>query len=111
MAASATVSQLARPRNLLASSASLAWTDLKPRFGVITLAGHGIRVTVDKGHLAVQDGLGLTRRFARFSKIDERLRRLVVIGADGFVSLAALRWLADHDAAFVMLDPHILLAG
>jgi CRISPR-associated endonuclease Cas1 len=27
-----------------------------------------------------------------------------VIGADGFVSLSALRWLADQDAAFVMLD-------
>jgi len=27
-----------------------------------------------------------------------------VIGADGMVSLAALRWLADQDAAFVMLD-------
>ena len=29
---------------------------------------------------------------------------LVVIGTDGFVSLAALQWLADRDAAFVMLD-------
>jgi CRISPR-associated protein Cas1 len=32
------------------------------------------------------------------------LRRLIVIGSDGFVSLAALRWLADQDAAFVMLE-------
>ena len=71
---------------------------------MITLAGYGIRVAVDKGHLTVEDGLGFTRRFARFSKIDDRLRRLVVIGADGFVSLAALQWLADRDAAFVMLD-------
>jgi len=30
--------------------------------------------------------------------------RLVVIGSDGFVSLGALRWLADQDAAFVMLE-------
>jgi CRISPR-associated endonuclease Cas1 len=29
---------------------------------------------------------------------------LVVIGSDGMVSLAALRWLADQDAAFVMLE-------
>lgn len=29
---------------------------------------------------------------------------VVVIGLDGFVSLAALRWLADQDASFVMLD-------
>jgi len=31
------------------------------------------------------------------------LRRLVVIGSDGNISLAALRWLADQKAAFVML--------
>src|SRR5207247_5949928 len=32
------------------------------------------------------------------------LKRFVVIGADGMISLAALRWLADQDAAFVMLE-------
>ena len=92
------------PGNFLAPSASLSWTELEPRFGVMTLSGYGIRVAVDKGHLTVQDGMGSVRRFARFSKIDDRLRGLVVIGTDGFVSLAALQWLADRDAAFVMLD-------
>ncbi|MGO9088710.1 MAG: CRISPR-associated endonuclease Cas1 [Candidatus Sulfotelmatobacter sp.] len=33
-----------------------------------------------------------------------RLKRLVIIGADGLVSLAALRWLADQDVAFTMLE-------
>ena len=28
----------------------------------------------------------------------------MVIGSDGMISLAALRWLADQDAAFVMLE-------
>jgi CRISPR-associated endonuclease Cas1 len=32
------------------------------------------------------------------------LERLVVVGNDGFVSLAALRWLADQKASFVMLE-------
>jgi len=32
------------------------------------------------------------------------LKRLVVIGSDGVVSLSALRWLADQKAAFVMLE-------
>jgi CRISPR-associated endonuclease Cas1 len=44
------------------------------------------------------------RREARFSRVGHGIRRLVVIGSDGMVSLAALRWLADQDAAFVMLD-------
>jgi CRISPR-associated endonuclease Cas1 len=104
MAASATVSQPALPRNFFTPSDGISWTELKPRFGVLTLSGYGIRVAVDRGHLTVQDGIGLSRRSARFSKIEDSLRRIVVVGVDGFVSLAAFRWLADRDAAFVMLD-------
>jgi CRISPR/Cas system-associated endonuclease Cas1 len=29
---------------------------------------------------------------------------LVAIGSDGFITLEGLRWLADQDAAFVMLE-------
>jgi len=77
---------------------------LQPRHGVVTLFGYGITVRVDRGHLILQDGIGAERREARFPRVGHGLRRLVVIGADGMVSLAALRWLADQDAAFVMLD-------
>jgi CRISPR-associated endonuclease Cas1 len=79
-------------------------TIVVPRHGVITLFGYGIRVQVDRGHLAIEDGIGPDRRRARIPRVGHGLRRLVVIGADGMVSLAALRWLADQDAAFVMLD-------
>lgn len=58
---------------------------------------------VERGHLLVEDGIGARRR-VRLARVRHGLRRLVVIGADGIVSLAALRWLADQDAAFVMLD-------
>ena len=75
-----------------------------PRQGVVTLFGYGIKVHVDRGHLTFQDGIGTDRRQGRFSRIRHGLRRLVVVGSDGFVSLAALRWLADQNAAFVMLD-------
>jgi hypothetical protein len=93
MAASATLSQLLPPRNLLT-----------PRHGVVALHGYGITVHVDRGHLILKDGIGSDRREARLPRVGHGLRRLVVIGADGFVSLAALRWLADQDAAFVMLE-------
>jgi CRISPR-associated protein Cas1 len=75
-----------------------------PRFGVVTLFGYGISVHVDRGHLIFKDGIGTTRREARMSRVGHGIRRLVVIGSDGMISLAALRWLADQDAAFVMLD-------
>jgi hypothetical protein len=75
-----------------------------PRHGVITLFGYGIKVYVDRGHLILEDGIGADRLYARLPRVGHGLRRLVVIGADGYVSLAALRWLADQDAAFVMLE-------
>jgi CRISPR-associated endonuclease Cas1 len=75
-----------------------------PRHGVITLFGYGIKVTIDRGHLTIQDGIGLDRREARLPRVGHGLRRLVIIGSDGLISLAALRWLADQNAAFVMLN-------
>jgi CRISPR-associated endonuclease Cas1 len=77
---------------------------LSPSHGVLTLSGHGIRVGVDRGHLLVEDGIGADRHRARFSRVGHGLKRLVVIGSDGMVSLAAIRWLADQKACFVMLE-------
>jgi CRISPR-associated endonuclease Cas1 len=75
-----------------------------PRHGVLTLFGYGIRVHLDRGHLLVEDGLGADRRQTRLPRVGHGLKRLVVIGSDGMISLAALRWLADQDASFVMLE-------
>src|SRR5271166_233121 len=93
MAATKTVPELSQSHN-----------SLTPRHGVVTLFGYGIQVRVDRGHLLLADGVGPDRRQVRFPRVGHGLRRLVVIGSDGMVSLAALRWLADQDAAFVMLD-------
>lgn len=62
-----------------------------PRSGVVTLSGYGITVRVDKGHLILEDGVGSDRRKSRLPRVDHGLKRLVVIGSDGMVSLAALR--------------------
>lgn len=75
-----------------------------PKHGVLTLYGFGIRVAMQSGHLSIEDGVGPERRKFRLPRVGHGLRRLVVIGSDGMVSLAALRWLADQDAAFVMLE-------
>jgi CRISPR-associated endonuclease Cas1 len=79
-------------------------TVIAPRNGVVTLFGYGTRTQVERGHLIVEDGIGPNRRTARFSRVGHGLRRLVVIGSDGMVSFSALRWLADQNAAFVMLN-------
>ena len=78
--------------------------EIIPRHGVVTLFGYGTSVCVDRGHLVIKDGIGSLRRRARFPRVGHGLKRLVVIGSDGMVSLSALRWLHDQDAAFVMLD-------
>jgi CRISPR-associated endonuclease Cas1 len=93
MAATPTVSQHLQSRNLL-----------RPLHGVVTLYGYGIKVYVERGHLLVKDGIGSYRFEGRFARVGHGLRRLNVIGSDGFVSLAALRWLSDQKAAFIMLD-------
>jgi CRISPR-associated endonuclease Cas1 len=72
--------------------------------GVLVLSGYGIRVQVNAGHLLAHDGIADERRTIRLPRVGHGLRRLVIIGSDGFVSLDALRWLADQDAAFVMLE-------
>lgn len=77
---------------------------ISPRHGVVTLNGYGIRVQVERGHLILEDGIGPDRREGRFPRVGHKVRRVIVIGADGMISLAALRWLADQDATFVMLE-------
>ena len=93
MAASKTVHQPSQSHN-----------SLIPRHGVITLVGYRIQVRVDRGHLLLEDGIGAERYFRRLPRVGHRLRRLVVIGSDGMVSLAAFRWLADQKVAFAMLE-------
>ena len=93
MTATAVVSQLPFPRKSPIHNS-----------GVLTLSGFGIRVWVQNGHLEIDDGVGLERRKFRLPRVGHGLRRLAIIGNDGFVSLAALKWLADQGASVVMLD-------
>lgn len=74
------------------------------RNGVLSLSGFGLSLRVDRGHLVCEDGVGAHRRFARFPRIGHGLKRLVIVGSDGAISLAAIRWLADQKAALVMLE-------
>jgi CRISPR-associated endonuclease Cas1 len=72
--------------------------------GVLTVHGYGSEIRVQRGHLLVKYGVGAERREIKLPRVGHGLKRLVIIGSDGVVSLAALRWLSDQDAAFVMLE-------
>ncbi len=84
---------------------SPAASPLTPRrSGVLTLSGYGLALTVERGHLVARDGLGAARRESRFHRATSRLRRVVVLGHTGYVTLDALRWLYDVGAAFIQID-------
>jgi CRISPR-associated endonuclease Cas1 len=72
--------------------------------GVLTLHGFGIRVRMQSGHLEIEDGIGPERHKIRLARVGHGLKRLVLIGSDGVITFEAVRWLADQDAAFMMLD-------
>jgi CRISPR-associated endonuclease Cas1 len=108
MAAAPTVQQVSSFDN----SYTLTTETLVPRNGIITLFGFGTKVHVSRGHLVVEERLCGQLRVARLPRVGHKLRRLVVIGSDGFVTLSALRWISDQRAAFLMLDRqgHVLAA-
>jgi len=72
--------------------------------GVLVLSGYGIRVQVNAGHLLLHDGIADERRTIRLPRVNHGLKRVVLIGSDGFVTLEALRWISDAGASFLMLD-------
>jgi CRISPR-associated endonuclease Cas1 len=88
----------------MAASHTLSHSLAIRKSGVLVLSGYGIRVQVNSGHLVAHDGIADERRTIRLPRVGHGLRRLVMIGSDGFITLEALRWLADQDAAFVMLE-------
>jgi CRISP-associated protein Cas1 len=72
--------------------------------GIHVAAGYGLKIYVERGHLVVHQGIGRTRNTERFNRARSRLRRLVIIGHTGFVTLEALRWIRDVGAVFVQID-------
>jgi CRISPR-associated endonuclease Cas1 len=66
--------------------------------------GYGVKIYAHRGHLIVEDGIGRKRRSRRFHRVTSRLRRLVLIGHTGYITLDALRWLADAKAALIHID-------
>lgn len=79
------------------------------RDGVCVVDGYGIKISVERGHLQVADGTGRSRRKRRFTRSARKLKRLVLIGHTGYVTLDALRWINDTGAAFIHIDEGRLL--
>jgi CRISPR-associated endonuclease Cas1 len=71
---------------------------------VLVVAGYGVRVAVERGHLIVEDGIAGERGRLRVPRVNRDLRRVVVLGQSGTVTLDALEWLSRLGIGFVHLD-------
>jgi CRISPR-associated endonuclease Cas1 len=88
-----------------ATDSLAAWpADLVPPRGVLVLSGYGLDVRVWRGRLRVADGIGHDQREAVVHRATGRLKRLIVIGHTGTISLEAIRWLADVGAGYTQID-------
>jgi len=72
---------------------------------VCVVEGFNVQIAVERGHLVVRDGWLGHRRERRYSRVDRRLCRVVVLGRGGIVSLDGLRWMHDLGVGFVHLSP------
>jgi len=80
------------------------WPSPVARNGMLVLDGYGLRIAVERRHLQMSDGICDERRSGRLSRATAGLKRLVVLGHTGFVTLEALRWLREIGASFIQID-------
>ena len=75
---------------------------------VLILSGHGVRLRVDRGTLLVQDGLTYypqERTTWRFFSGEWRVpSRIVILDANGSLSLDALSWLSRQNISLVQIN-------
>lgn len=67
--------------------------------------GYGIQVKIQDGQLVIRDGIGRHRRERKYPKADRTLQRIVITGPDGYVTLEALQWCAQHGIAVATFTP------
>ncbi len=71
---------------------------------VLILDGFGLSITVSRGHLVLRDGLGQHRRERRLPRAQRTIRRIVILGHTGHLSLEAIRWCTDTGIVLTQLD-------
>src|SRR5437016_5066508 len=75
------------------------------KHGVLVLHGFGIKVRLHNSHFLADWGVGLERYQVRLSRVEgHKLRRVILLGSDGYISLEALRFISDVGASFSMID-------
>jgi CRISPR-associated protein Cas1 len=79
-------------------------TTIEIENGLCVLSGYGIKVSIWRDQLNLEDGVCEQRRAVRFDRATCGLKRLAIIGAGGgYISLDALNWLFDIGAGLLII--------
>jgi len=73
--------------------------------GVLVLRGYALSLRVNRGHLVIEDESLGVRRQARLSRIDRDIRRLIIVGSSGAITLDAIKWLDGVGLPLIHLHP------
>ena len=75
-----------------------------PKHGVLVMSGFGLRLKVQHGHLSAEWGIGAERHHVRLPRVNRNLRRVIVVGSDGFATFDVIRRITDIGASPIFLD-------
>jgi CRISPR/Cas system-associated endonuclease Cas1 len=71
---------------------------------VMIVDGYGIRLQVRYGQLEITDGIGRCRREREIIRADRNLRKIVIAGIGGYLTIEALRWCRNHGISVTVID-------
>jgi CRISPR-associated endonuclease Cas1 len=74
------------------------------KHGVLCLWGFGLRLQMQNGHLTAQWGIGEDRYSVSLPRVPRNLKRVVIVGGDGFATFSSMRWISDVGASLIFLD-------
>jgi CRISPR-associated endonuclease Cas1 len=90
------------------------FTDRRPlNDDVLIVDGYGLQLAVRYGHLNISDGIGPHRRTRTLPRAQRTVRRIVILGHTGTLTLDAVRWCADTGIALIQIDSdgRVLMVG
>lgn len=59
---------------------------------------------MQNGQLSAEWGIGEERYNVSLPRVHRNLKRIVIVGSDGFATFASMRWIADIGASLIFLD-------
>ena len=88
----------------MTASHTLARSPFSRKSGVLVLSGFGIKISRHMGQIRLEDGVGVARRVICVPRVTRNLRRIMVIGSDGYCTFEGLRSIANIGAALIFID-------